>query len=319
MAVATKSRRIPLGPWGITVRMRAEHAEAVRNSLPYRTVVRPALTRLEQFSARIAGQYANGPHQEIDPEVLPAGAMDTPEVRAMWRRVAAVKWYHSIDLGHGLVTPGNFDHRLLLDRYHFPARLDGRRALDVACFDGFWAFEMERRGAREVVALDIERWSDLDLPPIVKDAMVRAGGDGLTGAGFAVAHDLLQSKVRRQILSVYELTPERVGGTFDFTFCGDLLLHLMNPPKALQGIRAVTSGEALLVDVFDPQLDAIADYPVMRYFGGWQICHWWKPSLRCLVQMVKDAGFKHVDVLDKFQLAESGGDLLWRAVIRARP
>ena len=37
------------------------------------------------------------------------------------------------------------------------------RALDVGTWDGFWAFEMERRGA-EVTALDLDDERDLDWP-----------------------------------------------------------------------------------------------------------------------------------------------------------
>jgi len=45
-----------------------------------------------------------------------------------------------------------------------PADLSGRRALDVGTFDGFWAFELERRGA-EVVAADLERFDEVEWPP----------------------------------------------------------------------------------------------------------------------------------------------------------
>ena len=59
---------------------------------------------------------------------------------------AAGPWYHTLDLGSGVVTEGMFDLRPVVDRYGLPARMDGMRALDVGTWDGFWAFEMERRG-----------------------------------------------------------------------------------------------------------------------------------------------------------------------------
>ena len=64
-------------------------------------------------------------------------------------------WYHTIELGDGVVTEGIFDHRPVVDRYMIPADLCGMRCLDVGTMDGFWAFEMERRGAAEVVAADL--------------------------------------------------------------------------------------------------------------------------------------------------------------------
>jgi hypothetical protein len=52
------------------------------------------------------------------------------------------------------VTEGLFDLRPYVERYGLPERMDGMRALEAGTWDGFWAFEMERRGA-EVVALDL--------------------------------------------------------------------------------------------------------------------------------------------------------------------
>src|SRR5258708_32045839 len=72
--------------------------------------------------------------------------------------------YHTLELGDGVVTKGMFDHRPVLDRYPIPEDLSGLRCLDVATMDGYWAFEMERRGAESVTALDLENPEDLDWP-----------------------------------------------------------------------------------------------------------------------------------------------------------
>jgi tRNA (mo5U34)-methyltransferase len=303
-----KSKRIPLGPWGLNVALSARQAHRIRHSLPYQKVVRPALTALERFADRS--------HQWTGE--LPPGAHDTPAARVIWDKVMAVpQWYHTIELPYGLVTPGHFDHRPVLEHYHLPARLDGKRVLDVATFDGFWAFEMERRGAREVVAIDVESWTDLDLPPRLKQIMIDNGVWEPLGVGFNIAKRSLGSRVQRRLQSVYDLSPRRVGGRFDFIFCGDLLLHLINPPRALQRIYSVSGGEAIFVDVCEPELDSIDGSPVTRYLGGWNTCTWWTPSLRCLVQMVQDAGFRDVEVLETFVLAQREGYPLTRAVIHA--
>ena len=73
-------------------------------------------------------------------------------------------WYHSIELAPDYLTEGWFDLRPYVHRYGLPERMDGMRALDVGTWDGFWAFEMERRGA-EVVALDLDDQRALDYPP----------------------------------------------------------------------------------------------------------------------------------------------------------
>src|SRR3954452_12230406 len=111
-------------------------------------------------------------------------------------------WYHTIELAPGVVTPGQIDHRGVVDRV-LPKDLRGRRALDVGTFDGFWAFEMERRGA-EVVALDVERVEAAEWPPASRAKMERAAqkwGVDL-GKGFALASELLESRVQRVIRNV---------------------------------------------------------------------------------------------------------------------
>ena len=79
-------------------------------------------------------------------------------------RSREINWYHSLELAPGQLTDGMYDLRPYVERYGIPERLDGLRVLDVGTFDGFWAFELERRGA-EVVALDLEDRSQLDYPP----------------------------------------------------------------------------------------------------------------------------------------------------------
>src|ERR1700683_4686378 len=54
--------------------------------------------------------------------------------------VQTLPWYHTIELPGGVVTKGAHDHRDVVGRVGLPADLAGRRALDVATFDGFWAF-----------------------------------------------------------------------------------------------------------------------------------------------------------------------------------
>ena len=69
-------------------------------------------------------------------------------------QVEGRQWYHTLELAPGVRTPGWFDLRETAAAL-LPASLAGRRCLDVGTFDGFWAFEMERRGAAEVIAIDI--------------------------------------------------------------------------------------------------------------------------------------------------------------------
>jgi tRNA (mo5U34)-methyltransferase len=243
------------------------------------------------------------------------GIAETAAARVLREGVARLNWYHTIALPEGIVTPGDFDHRPYLAHYPIPARLDGMRVLDVATFDGYWAFEFERRGAAEVVALDIGTVGDADIQPGLRARTDPRVLNQKTGAGFAFAKAALGSRVRREELSVYELSPERVG-RFDFVFCGDLLLHLMTPVKALERIRSVLGGEAIVVDCFSPHLPG----KTAEYRGGLNRCVWWSVSLGCLHQMIEDANFGEVTLLDRFKIGHRGEKpWMWRAVFSARP
>ncbi len=85
--------------------------------------------------------------------------MKPDETRADYieRRVEELKpWYHKIDLGHGIVTPGfDFDDqwvgtRAVMDSISY----EGKTVLDLASWDGYWAFRAERKGASMVVSSD---------------------------------------------------------------------------------------------------------------------------------------------------------------------
>jgi tRNA (mo5U34)-methyltransferase len=212
-------------------------------------------------------------------------------------------WYHTIELPAGVTTPGEYDHRSIAGKVGFPARLDGQRCLDVGTHDGFWAFEMERRGALEVVALDVDSPDDLDWPeprPVLS-AEVRAFLETRKRA-FHHAATALNSKVEARYESVYDLDPQKVG-RFDVAFIGSLLHHLRDPVGALQAVRQVVDGQLIVVAVFSPWKSAIlpftpvtelADLGSMPFWqipniaglrrqlemGGWTIERWGRPHLQ---------------------------------------
>src|SRR4051794_29599565 len=170
-----------------------------------------------------------------NPTVYIPGMIDAREAVA-----ANPNWYHSIELAPGVLTPGQVDLRGVAPRV-LPADLTGRRALDVGTFDGFWAFELERRGAAEVVAIDVESAERAQWPPRNRarlEARAREW-DIAVGRGFDLAADCLGSGVRRVVCDVGELEPEAIGGPVDLVFSGAILLHLRDPVGALERIRGV--------------------------------------------------------------------------------
>src|SRR3954466_15269631 len=213
-------------------------------------------------------------------------------------------WYHTLELAPGVVTDGMFDHRPVVDRFPLPADLRGLRCLDVATMDGYWAFEMERRGAASVAAIDLDNPENLDWP-----ASLRAGHDKsldeTKAERFTLAKDALGSNVRRVLMSAYDLSPDL--GTFDFVFCGDLLLHLKDPITPVENIRSVCTGTAVIVNVIK-KFRLYEKRPIAE-LDGIDVFQWWLTNLAGLVRIVRAAGFAQVTPAEPFELPfRSGGD-----------
>ena len=206
-------------------------------------------------------------------------------------------WYHTIDLPDGTVTPGVFDTRLVAGFVPWPPGLAGGRCLDVGTCDGFWAFEMERRGAAEVLAVDVDGPAQLDL---TWDARQRgeAGPDPSRERRFDTARRALGSRVERLACSVYDLDPS-IHGRFDVVFCGTLLIHVRDPVRALERMREVCDGELVLVECVDAFLDLVGRrVPCARLapVPG----QWWRVNTAGLIRALDVAGFDVLSTSRRF-------------------
>jgi tRNA (mo5U34)-methyltransferase len=231
------------------------------------------------------------------------GQAEAMQVDELLDEIARYPWYHTIDLGGGVVTRGMFDHRGSEDRYGIPSDLTGKRCLDVGTMDGFWAFTMERRGASEVVAVDIEDPEALDWPASLRHRIVKTM-DETKATRFELAKRRIGSSVERYLSSVYALDPSEIG-TFDFVFCGDMLVHLKDPPTAVERIRSVCRGVALIANPVKEQ------FPYRRrplaQFDGVDEFEWWLPNRSALERMLRAAGFSRVVTGPPFALPTTSG------------
>lgn len=194
--------------------------------------------------------------------------------------VDSVKWFHSIDLGNGIVTPGVDRSARRLKGIHMPASLSGMSVLDIGTFDGFYAFEAERRGAR-VLATDTAVWRN---PHIGR-------------AGFDLARRVLHSSVEDREVDVLDLSPETVG-MFDLVLFLGVLYHLPNPLLALERVASVTRRQLIMethVDLLWSRRPAAAFYPSDELKGDHS--NWWGPNLAAAKGMLQAVGFTRVEVV----------------------
>jgi tRNA (mo5U34)-methyltransferase len=216
-----------------------------------------------------------------------------------------VDWYHTIDLpGHG-PTPGYFDTRGA--PVPLPERLDGLRCLDVGTYDGYWAFEMERRGASEVVAVDVLdplRW---DWPADATPSAIEAIGAGKRASrSFETAREALGSSVQRLDVSAYDLSPAAVGA-FDVVYCGSLTLHLRDPVGALMAIRSVCRGLLVLEDAIDVPLTRLLRRHPAATLDARGRPWWWKVNAAGLARLAEAAGFAVLEGPRRFSMPFGAG------------
>jgi tRNA (mo5U34)-methyltransferase len=198
-------------------------------------------------------------------------------------------WYHTLELRPGEWTEGWFDLRDAVRHYDLPNDMSGMRVLEVGTWDGFWAFEMERRGA-DVTAIDLDDERDLDWPPRQRPAEFP---ERPRGAGFQLAKEIKGSNVERIELSVYDATPEELG-TFDLVFCGSVLIHLRDALLALERINGLTRDRFISCEVFDPVL-SLVPLSAGRFKAHRPAFEFWRPNLKGWRKMMWAAGFARVE------------------------
>jgi tRNA (mo5U34)-methyltransferase len=194
-------------------------------------------------------------------------------------RVSALRWYHTIDLGDGLITSGVDDTPARLAKLGLPTSLQGKTVLDVGAWDGFFSFEAERLGASRVVASDYYSWN---------------GPGWGTKAGFELARAALNSRVEDVDIDVMDLSPERVG-TFDVVLLLGVLYHLRHPLLALERVASVTR-ELLIVETVVDMVGVAR--PVMVFYPGTELnndpTNWWAPNPPAVESMLQNVGFRNV-------------------------
>jgi tRNA (mo5U34)-methyltransferase len=191
-------------------------------------------------------------------------------------------WFHTIDLGNSVVTPGAapLADQMKRSEIYFGMGIGGLSVLDVGAWDGFYSFEAERRGASRTLAVDYFCWG--------------GGGSG-SRAPFELAREVLNSRVEDRILDIPETTVQEVG-QFDMVLFNGIIYHIQDPIMALTNMAGIAK-KLIVVETFIDNLDN--PRPVMVYFGaennppGYPT-NGWGPNSLLMHGLLKKLGFETV-------------------------
>ena len=235
--------------------------------------------------------------------------------------IARLGFWHSIDLGDGVVTPGKKGSLALMESELAGMRLPdlrGRTVLDIGAWDGYFSFAAERLGARSVTALDHFVWETDVFSPTASDAPLPGR------RGFDLAHATLGSSVQplHRDFAAGDLTGL---GVYDIVFFLGVVYHLENPLEALVRLRQHT-GELAIIESEAAEWPGQEALGLLEYFPGDErhgdATNFYAPSATALCNLCRAAGFADVEVVGGVPAAAQPGPdgaVRYRLVVHARP
>jgi tRNA (mo5U34)-methyltransferase len=199
--------------------------------------------------------------------------------------VADYPWFHSIDLGGGVITPGHKTrqiHEAEVRAFFDPIELTGASVIDIGAWNGLYSFTAKQRGAARVLATDHFCWNHADF----------RGRET-----FELARDALGLDVEMRDIDVPDLSVAEVGSFEVVLFLG-VFYHLYDP---IDGLRRAAS-LATEVLVFETHIDlrsigrpAMVFYPRAELNGD--PTNWWGPNVPLIRELLTGLGFTRIDIV----------------------
>jgi tRNA (mo5U34)-methyltransferase len=232
--------------------------------------------------------------------------LSADEVRS---QAATLRWFHSIDLGQGVITAGDAEAPVPTEL--LPS-FSGKDVLDIGAWDGYYSFLAEREGARRVVSLDHYAWGvdfaargaywhrcfvEGTLPDQSLDETEFWQPDLPGRKSFDFARSVLQSAVEPVVGDIMATDLEALG-QFDVVLCLGVLYHMKEPLTLLERVRAVTR-EVAVIETEAIHFQDHDDEALLRFHAGGDLHtdfgNWYVPTTGALHAMCRAAGFRTVE------------------------
>lgn len=193
--------------------------------------------------------------------------MNTDELKA---EVAKYKWWHQINLGNGVVTPGECDHgqtpQELSERWGIPQDLTGKSVLDIGCWDGLFTVACLRRGAATVDAVDV-----VERPTMYLVTRALGYADSL-----AVAQYVRDAQEDMRVFSA------------DVVLCFGVIYHVERPLEVIR--NAVWAAQELVIIETAVDLQTAPPAWILKRGHGGDPTNIWYPNAAAVLDAMKTFG-----------------------------
>jgi tRNA (mo5U34)-methyltransferase len=224
----------------------------------------------------------------------------------------ALPWFHTIDLGDGVVTKGTGVQppgaEILPD-------VTGRSVIDIGAWDGKYSFLAEQAGASRVVALDHYAWGvdfaargaywnecfvQGTLPDHSRDVTDFWQPELPGRRSFEFAKSVLDSNVE-PVMADFATTDLEPLGVFDVVLYLGVLYHMKEPLTCLERVRSITK-EVAVIETEAVHLENLDHERLLQFHAGGEVQadfgNWYVPTIECLRALCRAAGFSSVHIVN---------------------
>ncbi len=208
-----------------------------------------------------------------------------------------INWFHNIIFPDGTSTLGQNKEQFigLLPSIDFK----DKRVLDIGCRDGFYSFYSEKRGANEIISIDIN--DD-------QCRMNKLEGNVDFSAGYLYAHNKLKSKCKYIFpYSIYDIDKSKFG-EFDLVLFLGVFYHLVHPALALERINEVMKINGMLYLETELSNNSTHFHSKNDVYSGDYTCFW----IMHYFDFEKLMDFMGFEIVQKNYMCPTRGEYIFR-------